>query len=626
MKPMNNSKKKIYPLFIFERYIKFLVVIWTTLVVISLVWSIFRLKKETLEIASIEADITLTKDILYRRWNSLHGGVYVPITKDTQPNPYLSDIPDRDITTLSGKRLTLINPAYMTRQVNSLMGGDYNVRGHITSLNPIRPENAPDPWEAEALRTFEQGKAKVSSISKIEGKEYFRSMNSFITEKQCLKCHAKQGYREGDIRGGISVSIPMEPFRVIEKRNMLTFSVVHALLWVGGLVGIVLSRQRIRRSEQDRMQAVEDLRKEKDMVQKYLDIAAVILVVIDAKQNITLMNKRGCEILGYDEEEIIGKNWFDNFVPDNEREQVREGFVQFISGEIEPMEYFENIVSTKSGTVRLIAWHNTVLKDDEGNIVGTLSSGEDITERKKREEELHNLTEELKRSNADLEQFAYSASHDLQAPLRGIEGFIKLLSKRYKGKLDAKADEFIEFTIEGVQRMKMLIKDLLEYSQIGTKNKNFSSVDSSIPLALALANLQRSIEENKAAVTYDALPNVLADSSQLSRLFQNLIGNAIKFHGNELPKIHISAELKGEEWIFAVSDNGIGIDPKNFDRIFSVFQRLHTMEEYEGTGIGLASCKKIVERHGGRIWVVSEIGKGTTFYFTLPYKGDIKTH
>jgi len=305
---------------------------------------------------------------------------------------------------------------------------------------------------------------------------------------------------------------------------------------------------------------------------------------------------------------------------------VREGFGQCISGEIEPMEYFENIVSTKSGTVRLIAWHNTVLKDDEGNIVGTLSSGEDITERKKREEELHNLTEELKRSNADLEQFAYSASHDLQAPLRGIEGFIKLLSKRYKGKLDAKADEFIEFTIEGVQRMKMLIKDLLEYSQIGTKNKNFSSVDSSIPLALALANLQRSIEENKAAVTYDALPNVLADSSQLSRLFQNLIGNAIKFHGNELPKIHISAELKGEEWIFAVSDNGIGIDPKNFDRIFSVFQRLHTREEYEGTGIGLASCKKIVERHGGRIWVVSEIGKGTTFYFTLPHQGDIKTN
>jgi light-regulated signal transduction histidine kinase (bacteriophytochrome) len=282
------------------------------------------------------------------------------------------------------------------------------------------------------------------------------------------------------------------------------------------------------------------------------------------------------------------------------------------------MEYFENAVLTKSGAVRVIAWHNTVLKDEEGNIVGTLSSGEDITERKKTEKELHTLTEELKRSNADLEQFAYSASHDLQEPLRSIEGFIRLLSKRYKGKLDVKADEFIEFTIEGVQRMQLLIKDLLEYSQIGTKNKNFSLVDISMPLALALANMQRSIEEKRAEVTYDTLPRVLADSSQLSRLFQNLIGNAIKFHGNRSPNIHISAELKGEEWIFSVSDNGIGIDPENFERIFTVFQRLHAREKYEGTGIGLAICKKIVERHGGRIWVVSEPGKGTTFHFTLP--------
>jgi light-regulated signal transduction histidine kinase (bacteriophytochrome) len=139
-----------------------------------------------------------------------------------------------------------------------------------------------------------------------------------------------------------------------------------------------------------------------------------------------------------------------------------------------------------------------------------------------------------------------------------------------------------------------------------------------MPLALALANMQRSIEEKRAEVTYDTLPRVLADSSQLSRLFQNLIGNAIKFHGNRSPNIHISAELKGEEWIFSVSDNGIGIDPENFERIFTVFQRLHAREKYEGTGIGLAICKKIVERHGGRIWVVSEPGKGTTFHFTLP--------
>jgi len=272
------------------------------------------------------------------------------------------------------------------------------------------------------------------------------------------------------------------------------------------------------------------------------------------------------------------------------------------------------------GSIGYLSVIGKAICGEDGKPVKLIGTVQDITERKQAEKELSYLTEELKRSNADLEQFAYSASHDLQEPLRGIEGFVKLLSKRYKGKLDAKGNEFIEFTIEGVQRMKMLIKDLLEYSQIGLKNKKFSLVDSSMPLALALANLQRSIEENKAVVTYDALPKVLADSSQLSRLFQNLIGNAIKFHGNELPKIHISAELKGEEWIFSVSDNGIGMDPKNFDRIFTVFQRLHAREKYEGTGIGLANCKKIVERHGGRIWVESEFGKGTTFYFTLPYQ------
>ena len=272
------------------------------------------------------------------------------------------------------------------------------------------------------------------------------------------------------------------------------------------------------------------------------------------------------------------------------------------------------------GSIGYLSVIGKAICGEDGKPVKLIGTVQDITERKQAEKELNYLTEELKRSNADLEQFAYSASHDLQEPLRGIEGFVKLLSKRYKGKLDAKGNEFIEFTIEGVQRMKMLIKDLLEYSQIGMKNKKFSLVDSSMPLALALANLQRSIEENKAVVTYDALPKVLADSSQLSRLFQNLIGNAIKFHGNELPKIHISAELKGEEWIFSVSDNGIGMDPKNFDRIFTVFQRLHAREKYEGTGIGLAICKKIVERHGGRIWVESEFGKGTTFYFTIPYQ------
>jgi PAS domain S-box-containing protein len=236
----------------------------------------------------------------------------------------------------------------------------------------------------------------------------------------------------------------------------------------------------------------------------------------------------------------------------------------------------------------------------------------------KRTEELKRLSDELKRSNEDLERFASAASHDLQEPLRGIEGFVKLLQKRFKGKLDEKADEFIDYVVDDVKRMQMLIKDLLEYSRISAKGKVFRPANCSVVIEQALNNLRSALEESGAAVTYDLLPTVMGDEAQLIRLFQNLIGNAIKFHSMEPIKIHVSAKREGDEWIFSVKDTGIGIDPKQAERIFIIFQRLHTRQDYPGTGIGLAICKRIVERHGGRIWVESELGTGATFYFTIP--------
>jgi PAS domain S-box-containing protein len=246
---------------------------------------------------------------------------------------------------------------------------------------------------------------------------------------------------------------------------------------------------------------------------------------------------------------------------------------------------------------------------------------QDITERKKAEEALRIVAENLKRSNLELEQFAYVASHDLQEPLRMVTSYTQLLEQRYKGKLDADADEFIKYAVDGANRMRRLIDDLLSYSRVNSRGNPFRPTESELALDVALKNLQISIEENGAVVTHDQLPEVMADEGQLVQLLQNLIGNAIKFHAKEPPCVHVSAKhLQEKEYLFSVQDNGIGIDPQYFDRLFKIFQRLHTKEEYPGTGIGLALCKRIVERHSGRIWLESQPGKGTTIYFTLNNK------
>jgi PAS domain S-box-containing protein len=257
---------------------------------------------------------------------------------------------------------------------------------------------------------------------------------------------------------------------------------------------------------------------------------------------------------------------------------------------------------------------------DEGRrFRGYRGVGTDITERKSAQVVLRAAYEELARSNAELQQFAYVASHDLQEPLRMIGSYTQLLERRYGDKLDRDAREFMDFIVDGATRMKQLIEDLLAYSRVGTRGKEPQPVQAQTVLDKVLVNLRAAVEKSGAAVTHDRLPEVSADDTQLAQLLQNLIANAIKFRKeDEAPRIHVGAEEAGDEWRFSVADNGIGIEPQYFDRIFLVFQRLHTQDEYPGTGIGLAICRKVAERHRGRIWVESEYGKGSTFRFTLP--------
>jgi PAS domain S-box-containing protein len=328
--------------------------------------------------------------------------------------------------------------------------------------------------------------------------------------------------------------------------------------------------------------------------------------------NFIEVNNAWCNIYGFTAEEAIGHSPMELSIVDDETRQR-------IIDELKKKDILANVeLSLKDKTSN---FHTILFSSENVNIAGepcALSTGIDITERKLFEEKLKDTLDELKRSNTELEQFAYVASHDLQEPLRMVTNYLQLLDRRYKGKLDQDADEFIGFAVDGANRMHELINDLLTLSRVGTRTRKFVAVSCENILDQAMENLRVTILEKHAEVTYDPLPEVMADEIQLVQLFQNLIGNAIKFNEKRIPRIHIFVEEKPKEWIFGVRDNGIGIDPKYADRIFIIYQHLNPRYMYAGTGIGLAICKKIVQRHGGRIWVESKPGKGATFFFTLP--------
>jgi len=348
-----------------------------------------------------------------------------------------------------------------------------------------------------------------------------------------------------------------------------------------------------------------------------LEAAPDAMVVVNPSGEIVLLNVQAEKQFGYRRDELVGQK-VKNIIPEGFAERLiadglrsaEDALAQQIGTGIELNG------RRKDGSQFPIELMLSPLESTEGILV--TAAIRDITTRKKSEANLLQKVEELNRSNEELGQFAYIASHDLQEPLRMVASYTQLLSRRYKGKLDPDADEFIAFAVDGASRMQRLIQDLLAYSRVGTKGQDLLSTSSEDAFQRSLINLRGAIEDSGALVTHDSLPSVLADEMQLVQLFQNLVGNAIKYQNPGIPRIHVSATQNGQnKWIFSVCDNGLGIDPQYFERIFGMFQRLHKREEFAGTGIGLAICKKIVERHGGSISVESQPGRGSTFRFGL---------
>jgi len=405
----------------------------------------------------------------------------------------------------------------------------------------------------------------------------------------------------------------------------------------------------------------QKLQESEDMLNRSQKIAKLGSWELDLVNNHLFWSDEVYRIFGLQPQEFAAtyEAFLERVHPDD-RKEVDETYNSSLHENRDGYEIVHRAVKKSTGEVRTVQEKCTHFRDESGQIIRSMGMVHDITERQKAEEHkqellemekqlteelsatneelmatteelktaneeliitqnhLTDMVEKLKTSNRELEQFAYVASHDLQEPLRMVGSFTQLLKRRYKGKMDEDADDYIDFIIDGAQRMKDLIDDLLAFSRLNTQAREFEPVIMDVALNDVLNNLKTSITYNKAHISYDSLPVVKADPSQINQLLQNLIANAIKFCGEGPPRIHISAEEQKEQWLFYVKDEGIGIDPQYQEQIFRIFKRLHTREEYEGTGIGLAICKRIVERHNGKIWVESELWKGSTFYFELP--------
>ncbi len=585
-----------------------------------------------------------------RLWNAEHGGVYVPVSELAEPNPYLKS-PRRDLVTSDGQALTMINPAYMTRQISEVTERQAGLVIHLTSQRPLNPGNAADPWEEEVLKGFAGDKySKPYRLELVAAEDgaLFRYMIPLLVKKPCLACHAADGYQEGELRGGISVTFPAAPhFAMIDSQvGWMLAGHGAAFLLVGAALVLLLTRLQeqwlatktllatqeatiairteslaagkhaLEEEIEARRQVESDLRQQMERYQTIINTAAEGYWELDPERRTVTVNEALCAMLGYAPEEMVGREPTE-FTDWRNADIFRQ---QLAAREITRHRAFNVVMQTRDGHERHVRFHGTSLFDDDNRLLGSFAFVTDITELLQIRESAAAYALELERSNRELQDFAHIASHDLQEPLRTIVSFGDRLLLKYSSSLDEKGRDYLERMQKAAMRMQQLIEDLLNYSRVTRRNGALRPVDLNLVLAEVLEDLDQRIRENKAVVEIDPLPVISGDHSQIHSLFLNLIGNALKFQPPDTtPLVRVSGrQLAGEQVEITVTDNGIGFDEKYLDRIFRPFQRLHGRDAYQGTGMGLAICKKIVERHHGEIIVHSAPGQGAVFKIILP--------
>jgi signal transduction histidine kinase len=482
MAPEKNQKRELRRLTLIFGLIAIGVAI---IIIVSLVMSQERILNNTREVLRIQALSSFEKDVAYRRWNSNLGGIYSWITETLLPNPYLS-VEERDLELNDGRKLTLVNPAYMTRLVHEIQNQSSGVRGHITSLKPLRPQNKPDGWEIKALRSFEDGEEEFHSYETIEGKGYYRFMKPLLVEESCLKCHAIQGYKVNEIRGGISVAVPVKRFHTIRDNDLSNCLSMHSFFLVASFAGISAAYYSFR----------------KRLVQKH-----------------------------------------------------------------------------------------------------------------EMERQLVEANSKLQESNRELEAFSYTVAHDLRNPLRHMRGFSDLLSNTSE---DETSQQILGKINDSAERMDQLIADLLNYAKVQEQELVKEDCDLA-QMANEIVDRLRQADSSRR-IKFD-VPDTLpagCDRKLAEIVLENLLGNAWKYTSKE--KYAIIEMGIQEDSVFYIRDNGAGFDSKLSERLFEPFYRLHPKSEFPGTGVGLATVYRIIEKHGGSIRASGSLGVGAVFYFSFEKK------